>query len=236
MTKKILSIALIGALGVGFSGCAVDKFATKYDPDNVKRMLMKSLSGDSKEKFERTFESRYWSKEFSKYYDDDNYTFDYTRNNIKITKHLVYFSENVYLGQAPEYVQNHSSNNEFIELYKNKIIERGNNYKVLRGAFNAHLLRLIYGYNVKPFNRESMQYVKTKLIPVVAEFDNNDNLVSLMLNIVKIAAEFDQVRNPNVQSEIILENYFYVGSKLNAVKNNISQVEWKNQLLYTNKK
>jgi len=231
--RIFLSLSMAGLIS-GFSGCTattVDEFARKYSPDNVKRMAARSMSGQTQSSFISGFSDPVLAKEFAEFYDKEGYSLDYSTNTFNIKKQLVYFSENVYLGQADAYIANNSGENEFSKKYKETIVKKGNSYKILTGDFNKELMEIMIGGKIPEFSKAKMQYVKTNLIPAIAEFDKNNDLVSIMLNTVFVGAAFDKVRNPNVQSEIMINVAFFTGSTLNKIKNNVAVRKWEEHLI-----
>lgn len=237
---KINSLIKMGlssiTIGMLLTGCAVDEFARKYSPDNVKRMVMNSLSSKNKGNFEKDFSDKHLAKTFKPFYDEDGYSFNYTKNSVKIQKQLVYFSQNIYMKNAFSYVQNNASETNLTKAYKKAILDRGNYYKVYTGKFNKEVIKIAFGrQSLGDFRKSNMRYLKWDLVPLVAEYDPNNELVSLMMTNVEVGAAYDQVRNPNVQSEIELTAIIYVNKALNPIKNNLSKKEWEDNLISQSK-
>jgi hypothetical protein len=229
MKKVIINLSALGVMAI-ISGCAatdIDDFARKYHPDNVKKMALRSMSGDSATKFISGFGDPVMAKSFSEYYDKKGYSFDHSSNIFHISKQIIDFSENVYMGKANRYVEQLPSENELTKKYKDTILQRGNSYKVLTGNFNKKLIELITGRNAPSFNPEKKLFLKWNLFPAIAEFDKSGELVSLMIGNYTIEAAYGQYNNPNVQSEIQQNVIVYRGSLLNKVRNNITQAMWK---------
>jgi len=233
MKKIILSMMILGSIFL-FTGCAMDEVTNKYSPDNVERMLKRNMSGDSQSKFISTYEDKTIAKSFAKYYDRDRYQMDYTSDFFVIRKKLVYFSQNVYLGDADNYIERHSSDNEFSRKYKSLIRKRGNTYKVLKGSFNRRLWEIKTSQRVRKYNKQG-HIIKATAVPAIAEFNRRGQLVSLMLNSVEIEAAYGKVNNPNVQSEINLKIAMLVDGALNRIRNNVSIRDWNDNLLYQSK-
>ncbi|KAB7889571.1 hypothetical protein [Poseidonibacter ostreae] len=230
--KNTVKIGVVGIVStLLLSGCAVDKFAQKYSPENVKRMIAKKMNGKSESGFKIKFQDKDLANKFATYYDKDGYIFDYTSNTFNVQKQLVYFSQNVYLKNANSYIQNNSAENEFSKKYKETILERGNNYKILTGDFNKELIEVSMNRKVPNFRQSTKQYLKWNLIPVIAEFDSHNELKSIMLNRVEIGSAYDRYRDPNVQSEINLNILVYTGNALNTIKNNVSKKKWEDNLI-----
>ena len=61
---------------------------------------------------------------------------------------------------------------------------------------------------------------------MLAEFDKDNKLISILVFKIEVGAAFNKLNNPNVQSEIILNGIIAVGSTLNPIKNSISKKEW----------
>lgn len=238
---KIKSLVKLG-LGaitatVLLSGCAVDEFARKYSPDNVGKMLMDSMSGKNAENMKKDFKDSYLAEKFSPYYDKDGHTVEYTSNSIQITKQLVYFSQNVYMKDAFGYVRNNAAETEITKEYKNAIVERGNIYKVYTGTFNKKIVSIVVGNsNLPEFNRDRMNYIKWDLVPLIVEYNPQGELISVMMSKVEIGAAYDQVRNPNVQSEIEMTTLLYVDNALNPIRYNVSKKDWEDNLIFEYKK
>jgi hypothetical protein len=229
MKKVIINLSILGTMAI-MSGCAVtdvDDFARKYSPDNVKKMALRSISGDSAEKFVSGFGDPVMAKSFSEYYDKKGYSFDHGANNFNIRKQVVDFSENVYMRKADSYVEQLPSENELTKKYKDTILQKGNSYKVLTGAFNKKLIELIGGRSVSNFNRTKKLFLKWNIFPAIAEFDKSGELVSLMIGNYTIEPAYGQYNNPNVQSEIQQNVIVYRDNLLNKVRTNITQTMWK---------
>lgn len=215
------------------SGCAVDEFARKYSPDNVGKMLMNSLEGKNVDSFKKDFSDPYLASKFAKYYEKDGYSLDYTKNSVEIKKQLVYFSQNIYMKEAFSYVRNNAAQTEVTEDYKNAITQRGNTYKIYKGSFNAKVVSIVTGVkNLPDFNKDRMNYIKWDLVPLIVEYNPQGEIISMMMSNVEIGAAFDQVKNPNVQSEIEMTTLFYTSNALNPIKYSISKKDWEDNLVY----
>lgn len=233
MKNSLVKVGLgVLTASILFTGCAVDEFARKYSPENVQQMAMKALDGKSAEKFKEDFRDKHLGSKFAEFYDKEGYSFDYSSNSIQLKKQLVYFSQNIYMKDAYNYVQNKAPSNNITKLYKDTVIERGNTYKVYTGKFNKEVIKVALGSsNLPDYNSSKKRYVKWDLIPLVAEYDKDNNLKSIMLTNVEVGAAYDQVRNPNVQSEIEMTALIYVDTALNPIKNNISVKNWEDNLI-----
>ena len=226
--KNLFSLGLcVITAAVLFNGCAVDEFARKYSPENVGRTLMNPFNGKNAESFKKDFSDSYLADKFIQFYDKKGYAFDYSTNNIQIKKQLVYFSENVYLRDAFAYVRNNAAETEVTKLYKTAVLDRGNIYREYKGSFNKRIISIMSGIqNLPEFNRKRMNYNKWDLVPLFAEYTPEGELVSIMMSSVEVGAAFDQVKNPNVQSEIEMNTIVQVGKSLNPIKYNVSIKDW----------
>lgn len=229
MNKIVYNLSLATFVAI-LSGCAasdIDNFARKYSPDNVQRMALRSLSNDSAKKFEKKFNDPVLAKAFSKYYDKKGYAFDYEPNKFHIRKVLVNFSDNVYMKQANDYIEQLPTENEFTKLYKETILKRGNHYKVLTGSFNKKLIELMTNRKMPRFSPQKKLYLKWNTFPAIAEFDNNGKLVSLMVGNYTTEAAYGMYKNPEVQSEIMQNILLFSGNELNKVRLNVTSSMWK---------
>jgi hypothetical protein len=233
MKNIIISLSIVVSSFI-FSGCAMDRIANEYSPENVERMLKRKISGDSQNKFVKSFSDKELAKEFALYYDKMGYSMDYTNNLFNIKKKLVYFSQNVYMGQADAYIKNSSGENEFSKKYKKIILKKGHKYKTFKGDFNKRLYEIILSRKVPSINNRK-ELMRWNLIPAIAEYNKNGELVSLMLNSVLIEAAYGKINNPNVQSEISLNISVFTANALNTVKNNVSMQEWDDNLIMESK-
>ena len=226
--KTVLKTTLLTAVITStFSGCAMDEIARKYSPEGVEKMLRDKLSGKSKENLVKDFKEPTLAKPFMKFYDMPRHSLEYTRETIKLTNQWVHFSDNVYMNRVDAYIADHSSNNEFAEVYKKAVKERGNKYKVFTSKFNKKVIETLYGGRRLPsIDREHMLLLKWDKIPMLAEFDKDNKLISILVFKIEVGAAFNKLNNPNVQSEIILNGIIAVGSTLNPIKNSISKKEW----------
>ena len=209
-----------------FSGCAMDEFARKYSPEAVEQRMKDSFSGKSKNNFLKDFQEPKLAKLFEKFYDMPRHSLKYNKTTFTVTNQWVHFSENIYMNKSDTYIEDHSNSNEFSELYKKAVKERGNEYKVLTSSFNKKLIERLYGQSLPTIDRERMLLIKWNKIPMVAEFNEENELISVLLFKVEVGAAFNKLNNPNVQSEIILHGIVAVGSSLNSIKNKTPKKEW----------
>lgn len=220
--KIVITIAI--ALGL-MSGCAMDRIANDYSPENIGKTLAKKANGGNPSKMIQAIQDKDIANAFADYYSKDRYTVDYSSNLLTITKKLVYFSQNVYMGQVDHYITQTDAEQEFFNKYKTLIKKRGNNYKVLTAKFNQQLWETKLSRSLPKMNNRD-QLLKWSVKPAIAEFNNNGELVSVMLNTFQIAAAFNKFNASYVQSDIDLQITVLTGSMLSRIKNNISMNDW----------
>ena len=235
MKKNILSLSGILVAGLLFGGCAatqsIDEFAYKYSPENVGKTLRDSMSGKNQDGFTKTFEDKELAKAFVAYYDKPKCSLEYDNNNFLIKQIVVGFDDNLYLGKSPTYIRSNIASNEIFTKYKEVIKAKGNTVKMYAGTFNKKLLEVMTGRTIATYDPEYKRIMDLTSVPVIAEFNSQNELVSILLVKVDVLAAFNQINNPNVQSEITLNAYFFVGAELNPIKYQVSENQWKeNQL------
>jgi hypothetical protein len=214
-----------------FTGCAMDEIARKYSPEGVTKMLQDKMSGRSADNLLKDFQEPTLAKPFVKFYDMPRHSLSYNKTTITLTNQWVHFSENVYMNEVNSYIADHSADNEFAKLYKEAVKSRGNEYKKFTAPFNKKVAEKMYGRAVPSFDKSKDLRLIWDKIPMLAEFNKEGELLSVMIFKVEVGAAFNKFNNPHVQSEIILNTIIAVGSSLNSIKNSISKKEWEeNQL------
>jgi len=230
--KSFKKVTIVTGLVIAtFSGCAMDEFARKYSPEGVTQMLKDKMSGKSAENLLKDFKEPTLAKPFVKFYDMPRHSLKYHQTTITVTNQWVHFSENVYMNRVDNYIVDHSTDNEFAKLYKEAVQKRGNVYRKFTAPFNQKVVEKIYGRAVPTFDKNRDLKLIWNKIPMLAEFNKEGKLLSVMIFKVEVGAAFNKFSNPNVQSEIILNAIIAVDSSLNGIKNSISKKEWEaNQL------
>ena len=225
MKRKLVAVSALTGLLI-FSGCAMDKIANDYSPENIGKTLAKNANGGNPSKVIQTVQDKDIAQSFAEYYSKDRHSMDYTSNMVVITKKLVYFSQNVYMSQVNSYIEETDAEQDFFNKYKDLIKKRGNSYKVLTSRFNQQLWEAKLGSSSLPTINNRQQLLKWSVKPAIAEFNKSGELVSVMLNTFQVAAAFNKLDTPYVQSDIDLQITILMGSALNRIKNNISMSDW----------
>ena len=225
MKRKLVAVSAITGLLI-FSGCAMDKVANDYSPENIGNTLAKKANGGDTSRIVQKVEDKDIAKAFAEYDNKDRFRLNYSRNMIDVTKKLVYFSQNVYMGQVDGYLDQTDAEQELYSKYKALIKKRGNNYKVLTSRFNQQLWEAKLGRSSLPKFNSYDRLMKWSVKPAIAEFDKNGELVSVMLNTFLVAAAFNKFNSSYAQSDIDMKITILTGSQLNRLKNNISMNDW----------
>ena len=211
MKKSLLNLALIGALGIGFIGCGEPLTPQQFNAE----VSDKSIS------------TAFW-KYFDKGSDGSN---RYSQNALFINERLCNFSPiQSTLGTSYNYAQAKASESGIYETYKNAANNRGNKIGIYTGSFNAKMMQIKLNQPALPKQVQDKIYY-FDATPLYAEFDSNDNLVSIMLSYTETYVAFNHFNNPMAPVETTLKTELFFGSKLLAFKNAISKKEWNDNLV-----
>lgn len=211
MKKSLLNLALISALGIGFSGCGEPLTPQQFNAE----VSDKSIS------------TAFW-KYFDKGSDGSN---RYSQNALFINERLSNFSPiQSTLGTSYNYAQEKASESGIYETYKKAANNRGNKIGIYTGSFNAKVMQIKLNQRTLPKQVQDKIYY-FDATPLYAEFDSNDNLVSIMLSYTETYVAFNHFNNPMAPVETTLKTELFFGSKLLAFKNAISKKDWNDNLV-----
>lgn len=183
------------------------------------------------EKFHMEVQDKSISTAFWKYYEGSNWGNRYTGNALFINDRLCNFSPiESTLGTSYNFAQEKASQNGIYETYKKAASDRGNKIGVYTGSFNEKMMKIKLNQSTLPKQVQDKIYY-FDATPLYAEFDSNDNLVSIMLSYTETYVFFNHFNNPQAPVETTLKTELFFGSKLIPFKNAISKKEWENNLI-----
>lgn len=217
MKKIHLSLILTVLVGLTFVGCL------GLSPQERKSMYIQNSS------------DKYLASKFSKYYDDGRYRVYNTNNITRIYARAIDYDGGCSNAQAEYCVKKYLVNDGVFQFYKKIIKERNNIYKIYTSRFNKRLQKARSGRNLMMFDDTTSRYFLWDLLPVIAEYDKDGNLVSIMLNMVEKGVMFNNFRDPQAPATIFLNTYLVHGADLNTLNFSISEDEWKSNLVQTSK-
>ena len=101
---------------------------------------------------------------------------------------------------------------------------------IYTGSFNAKMMKIKLNQQTLPTRYDDKIYY-FDATPLYAEFDSNDNLISIMLSYTETYVAFNQFGNPMAPAEITLKTELFFGPKLLPFKNAISKKDWNDNLV-----
>jgi hypothetical protein len=187
------------------------------------------------EKFNSRVSDNQISKAYWQYFDNTkkeyNYSNRYESNSLYINERLSNFSPmTVNVGNIYNFSVEKSNESNIYETYKKLVLERGNKIGIYKGSFNETMMKIKLRQPKLPYIYDQKIYY-FDATPLYAEFDKEDNLISLMISYTESYASFNHVNNPSAPAEVNLKTELYFGNKILPFKNSISKRDWQDNLI-----
>lgn len=215
--KKMAQKAVLAAfIGMFFSGCI------GMSPQ------------ESKALYEQSSTDKYIASKFSKFYEDGKYYVRSGDNEIHFKVRVVDFGDGVNNSGATSYIRKYVIGHDLFNMYKNIIAERGNIYKVYSGDMNRHFQSIYRNGNlIEYYDLESRIYL-WDLLPAIAEFNKNGELVSIMINRVEKGVGLNHFNVGSAPATLSLVVDLLYGVELNPIKYSVSKKDWESNIIQTN--
>jgi uncharacterized protein (UPF0333 family) len=210
--KKITLGVLITLSSILFTGCAMEPLTP--------------------EEFNKTVADKSIATAFWKYYDKgSNSSNRHTSNALYINQRLSNFSPiQAKVGNAYNFAQEKSENSEIYETYKNYVLSKGNKLGIYTGAFNAKMMKVKLNINNLPkINDDKLYFFDAA--PLYAEFDKDNNLISIVISYHENYVAFNHFNNPSAPVEVNLKTELFFGQNIIKFRNAISKKEWNDNLI-----
>ena len=184
------------------------------------------------EKFNSEVSDKSMSTAFWKYFDKGSYwSKRYAQNALFVNEKLSSFSPvTSTLETSYTYAQEKASLSDIYKTYQKAASDRGNKIGIYTGSFNAKMMKIKLNQQTLPTRYDDKIYY-FDATPLYAEFDSNDNLISIMLSYTETYVAFNQFGNPMAPAEITLKTELFFGPKLLPFKNAISKKDWNDNLV-----
>lgn len=213
MKRKILNAMLVLGITIGLSGC--------LEPETAQSFIQKHNDKEM-------------ATSFSKFLGTKIYTYSY-ENEISTNTKLVDFGDKVKLGNVRNYLIENGSDNEIYNTYASTVKARGNILAKYQGVLAQKINEAAANGKLKTFDSNYNKFYFYDTLPVYAELDKNTNeLKSILYSYVVVDAMYNQVRDNNAPTYVELKTIVKSGSKLNLIKNSISNSNFENHLISKN--
>lgn len=188
---------------------------------------------ERKAHFIQNAEDKQIAQKFASFYDSDRYYIHTTNSIVRLSGRFIDYDDRISNGQTHYIIKKRLINNTAFNFYKNFIKERGNTYKIYSSNFNTRLQKARGAGNLLDFDKITSRYLYWNTLPVIAEYDKNANLVSIMLNIVEKGVAYNNFNDPNAPITVFLTVDLLFGSELSPIIFAIPQKEWEANLIKT---
>ncbi len=212
INKIVLTVASLGLVATLFTGCSFNQFETPQE--YIAKGQDKHLT--------TSFAPKYWDK--SRIYQD----------GITLREEIITFSDQIKQYQAEDRVGQLFDENEFVKIYKDAILKRGNSYKVYKNRLTEEIIKA--AFNVQNLRKASQdRYHRYDWTPSIIEYDKNGNIVSALVQYHDIFVSLNHFSNNYAPVSVETETYVFTGYKAKSLKNKISNRWFEDYLLYESK-